>query len=96
MNKYNIGQTVYKITDGKITEHQILGMLHTQYGKTTEHVFGNEDTYVDEYYYQIHIIDDIRYQMDKNEIPNTYSSFLMELKHESTLFPSKEELIASL
>lgn len=88
MNKYNIGQTVYKITSGKITEHKILGLLNTQYGKDSETT--------DEYYYQINIIDDIRYQMDKNEIPNLYSSFLKDLKHESDLFPSKEELIASL
>ena len=84
-NKYNINDKVWKITKwGKAKEYKILGIIHT------EESFGAlpDDTLICSYY-QIDMFDERRFE--KGEI-----AFQKALVYENELFPSKEELIASL
>lgn len=80
-NKFTLGQEVYKITDGKIQEYEVLGMIHGmevfKYGETDF-----------TYYYQITFID------IKNGITPLKSN--NDFVHEDSLYASRQELIANL
>lgn len=80
--KYKINDTVYKLTDGKITEHQVLGVVQTYFFSY--------------YYYQIYEYKDVGYQMEKLGMEHNEGRLIENCIPEPLLFSSKEELLNSL
>ncbi len=84
-NKYTIGQTIYKITGGKIQEYEILGSVRTMQSETS-YALGVNTTF--KTYYQLGFV---------NESTSIYlKSVSGDFVEEKYLFNSKEELIAAL
>lgn len=94
--KYKINDTVYKLTDGKITEHQVLGVVQTYTEDTKEYVSGRETNFFSYYYYQIYEYKDVGYQMEKLGMEHNEGRLIENCIPEPLLFSSKEELLNSL